>query len=260
MGILALLVFCLLAIVAVVLLINLIRSRHLNVPSKQFSDSSDSNDELSSAVLKLVSGLLPWNHISLADLSTDWNANWSRWGKSLKATGTIPSQKNPKQGAHVAFALHIKGIFNPEGELYACNTSNAFRFLLTIKGVEVSVDGSFFGLIRSDGMLQDASGQLIGKALRPSGTPAILSLGSLKILRDKREQSYTLLLGEKIIGQIANPPIQLFNAIRIKKKIFMPAAIPAPGIADYELLWLSCLAIYQVAGLNLIESVWTNSN
>ena len=215
-------------------------------------------DDLEAQVRGMAAQLRPWTAGALADLSTDWDAQWSRWGRDLKAHGTIPSVSRPKEAAYVAFALKIRGAFEPEGSLHARASSHAFDYRLSRAGVEIRVNDSPLGKIQGDGILLDAEGTVIGEAKRPGGMPAIFRIGGAALKRDQREREYPLILNGRTVGRLANPPIQMFNAIELRKKIFAPAAMPAEGISEQESLWLTSLAILQVAGYNLLESVWTN--
>ncbi|MBI3161898.1 MAG: hypothetical protein HYZ23_05285 [Chloroflexi bacterium] len=216
------------------------------------------SDALKSQVRQMAGQLRPWTADSLTDLSTDWDATWSKWGRDLDARGTIPSLSRPKEAAYIAFALHVRGAFEPDGILHACTTQHAFAYRLSQRGVDIRVDDSSLGRIQPDGQLLDVESKIIGEAKRPGGLPALFQIGSAAILRDQRERSYPLILDGKIMGEIANPSIQMLNAIDLKKKN-PPAAIQhIETRAEREKLWLLALAILQVAGYNLLESIWTN--
>ncbi|HDQ71153.1 MAG TPA: hypothetical protein ENN19_03535 [Chloroflexi bacterium] len=215
-------------------------------------------DELEVRVQGMISQLREWTPDALADLSTDWDAKWSRWGRDLKAHGTIPSLSHPEAAPYVAFALRIRGAFEPEGVLFARSTRCAFEYRLSRAGVGICVDDAPFGRIQPDGQLLDAQGRLVGEAKRPGGLPVIFQIGGITVLRDKREREYPLVVNGKAIGRLANPSAQMLDVIDLKKRAYAPVAVPAENITEQESLWLTALAILQVAGYNLLESVWTN--
>lgn len=215
-------------------------------------------DELEARVRGMAGQLREWTPDSLADLSTDWDAKWSRWGRDLNAHGTIPSISRPKEAAYVAFALRVRGAFAPEGILHARTARHAFEYRLSRAGVEIRVDEAPFGRAQPDGQLFDAQGGLVGEAKRPGGMPVLFQAGGAAVLHDKREREYPLALNGKVVGRLANPRAQMLNVIALKKPVFPPAAVPAAAITETETLWLTALAILQVAGYNLLESVWTN--
>lgn len=220
--------------------------------------ANDAAENLEAKVEQMMGRLRAWNPEALSDLSADWDAKWSRWGRDLNAHGVIPSLSRPREAAYVAFALKIRGAFEPEGLIHARVTSRVFDYRLSRAGVEIRVDRAPFGRIQPDGQLLDAEGNAIGEAKRPGGMPVIFRVGGMALKRDQREREYPLILNGRSVGRLANPSIQMFNAIELRKKIFAPAAVPAEGVSEHEALWLTALAILQVAGYNLLESVWTN--
>ncbi len=212
------------------------------------------------SIKALKSFLKPWSADYLEDLSSDWDAEWSRWGKNLKARGIISSLSHPEAEVYIAFGLQIKGVFNPEGVIYAANSQNSFRYELLNKSIKITVNEDLLGYIEGNGKLLNKDEVAIGEAIRPGGLPLIIKLGDFEIVKDTRHDSYPVYINDKMIGEIANPPIKVFNTISLKKCSHMPAALPGDSIDEQELLWLSAIAIYQVAGLNLMESIWTNNS
>lgn len=215
-------------------------------------------DDLEAQAGQMTAQLRLWTAGALADLSTDWGAKWSRWGRDLNAHGTIPGLSHSNKAAYVAFALRIRGAFESEGIMHARTSQHAFDYRLSRAGVEIRVDGLPLGKVQADGQLLDAEGCVVGEAKRPGGLPVLFQIGGAALLRDKREGSYPLFLGGKIVGHLANPPIKMFNVIELKKTVYPPAAVLAEGISEQESLWLTALAILQAAGYNLLESVWMN--
>lgn len=202
--------------------------------------------------------LHPWTPDALADLSTDWDATWTRLGRELSASGTIPSLGEPKGPAWVAFSLKVRGARRPDGHLLARTTAQVLVCRITPDGVAVEVDGAPLGSIRPDGRLLDAAGQSVGSAPRPGGLPAIFRLGSVAKLHDERQRSYPITLSGRVVAHLANPPAQTLNAISLKKTQFPPAVILVDTPSEAEVTWLLVLAVLQVAGYNLLETVWTN--
>ncbi len=217
-------------------------------------------DMMEDSIKALKSLLKPWSADNLADLSSDWDAEWSRWGKNLTARGIIPSLRHPESEAYIVFGLKIKGVFNPEGVIYAANSQSSFRYELLNKRIGIFVNEDLLGYIEEKGKLLNTDEVAIGEAIRPGGLPLKIKLGKWKIEKDTRNRSYPVYIKAKNIGEIANPPIKDFNTISLKKISHMPAALPEDSIDEQELLWLSAIAIFQVAGLNLMESIWTNIN
>jgi len=202
--------------------------------------------------------LRPWSDAGLTDLSTDWNAHWSRLGRDLSAYGTILSTSEPKGPPWVAFALKIRGARALDGQLLACTTAQTWEYRITPEGVSVQVDGSPWGRVLPDGTLLDAAGQPIGSAPRPGGLPAMLRMSNLAYLHDRREREYPVTLGGRLVGHLANPAARMLNIIPLKKREFPPAVTLKGAVTYEERNWLLALAILQVAGYNLLETVWTN--
>lgn len=202
--------------------------------------------------------LRPWAPGALADLSTDWDATWSRLGRDLKAHGAILGVGNRGETSWVAFALFARGAMDPESILHARTSGQVFDYRLSRAGVEIRVDGAPLGLARADGVLLGAGSAVIGEAKRPGGLPAVFQVGSIAVQRDARERSYPLVLGGTTVAYLANPPIQTLNVIGLTKQ----ARLPALEIVDLRPAraadWALALAILQVAGYNVLESVWTN--
>jgi hypothetical protein len=234
--------------------------RTISRQSKPLTGEQVKADEnsLEAKVQPLLARLRPWTSDALAGLSTDWDAKWSRWGRDLNAQGTISTLSDPKGMPLVAFALRVRGALEPDGTLHVRTSQNAFDYRISSGGVTIRVNKSPFGRIQPDGQLLDAQGGVIGEAKRPGGMPAIFRVGGVAILGDKREREYPLILEGRVIGRLSNPLIQIFNAVNLKKTAFAPAAVPAENISEEEALWLTALAILQVAGYNLLEAVWTN--
>lgn len=211
-----------------------------------------------SQVEQQTAGLRPWSSAALADLSTDWDARWTRFGRKLDAHGTIPSLSEPKGPPWVAFSLKVRGARRPDGQLLARTTDRAFDYRLTPEGVAIQVDGAPLGQVQSDGTLLGADGQPIGSAPRPGGMPAMFRVGGVSRLRDQRERSYPVTLHGRTVGHVAHPPAKMINVISLKKREFPPAVAPEASLSETEATWLLALAILQVAGYNLLETVWTN--
>jgi hypothetical protein len=205
-----------------------------------------------------AAGLRPWSPDALADLSTDWDARWSKFGRDLSARGTIPSLSEPKGQAWVSFVLKVRGARQPTGQLLARTTAQAFTYALSAQGVAIEVDGAPWGSLLPDGTLLDAAGAPAGSAPRPGGGPAMFRLGSVSHLRDKRPRSYPVTLAGRPIGHLANPPAQMLNTISLTKREFAPAVEPAGDLGQEEATWLLALAILQVAGYNVLETIWTH--
>lgn len=205
-----------------------------------------------------AAGLRPWTPDALADLSTDWDAKWTRLGRDLNASGTIPSLAEPKGPAWVAFSLRVRGAHRPDGQLLACTTAQALACRITPEGIAVEVDGASLGSIRPDGTLLDAEGRIVGGAPRPGGLPALFRLGSVAKLHDERQRSYPVTLEERVVAHLAHPPAQMMNVISLKKPRFPPAVTLLGTPSEAETTWLLVLAVLQVAAYNLLETVWTN--
>jgi hypothetical protein len=205
-----------------------------------------------------VADLRPWSSAGLADLSTDWDARWTKFGAELNASGTIPSLGEPEGPGWVAFVLKVRGARQPDGQLHARTSAQAFDYRIGKEGVVVHVDDAPLGSVRPDGTLLDGEGQPVGSAVRPGGLPAMFRAGSLAKLQDGREREYPLILGERTVAHLANPPAQMINAMRLKKQQFPPAVTLADTPSEEEATWLLALAILQVAFHNLLETVWTN--
>ncbi|HXF84957.1 MAG TPA: hypothetical protein VNK49_06160 [Anaerolineales bacterium] len=216
-------------------------------------------NELEARVNGMVGRLSAWRPDALDDLSTDWDATWSRFGSTLNARGVIPSHSRPKEAAYVTFALWTRGASQPEGILYARTSRHVFEYRLSRAGVEISVDKALLGRLQPDGQLLDAERRVIGEAKRPGGMPVLFQIGPVSVVHDERAPDYPLILNGRRVGQIANPPVQRFNFIQLQRATPPLAVVPAPDISEQEALWLTALAILQVAGWNVIESVWTAS-
>jgi len=208
---------------------------------------------------QMAADLQPWSPEGLTDLSTDWDARWTKFGRTLSAQGTIPSLSESKGPGWVAFALKVRGARQPEGQMQARTTSQAFDYRISREGVNILVNGAPLGSVQPDGTLLDANGQPIGSASRPGGLPAMFRVGSVAKLHDERERTYPLILGERTVAYLANPPAQMTNVISLKKRQFAPAVtLESTPSDDEEATWLLALAILQVAFHNLLETVWTN--
>lgn len=214
-------------------------------------------DAMRSQLDGMAADLRPWSPGVLSDLSTDWDAIWTKLGRDLSAKGKIPSLGEPKGPAPVAFALRTRGARQADGQLLARTSSRFFEYRLAPELVAVKVDGAPLGSIRADGTLLDAQGQPVGSAPRAGGEPVVFSIGGFKKIQDKREP-YPVTLRGRVLGQVANPPAQMTNAISLKKQEFPPAVVPEGELSDEEETWLLALAILQVAGYNLLETLWTN--
>lgn len=214
-------------------------------------------NKLEARVNGMLGRLRAWTPEALADLSTDWDATWSRVGRTLNAQGVIPSHSCPKEAAYAAFALWTRGASQPEGVLHARTTQHAFEYRLSSTGVEISVNKTLLGRFQPDGQLLDAQGRVIGEAKRPGGMPVLFQIGPVSVVHDERAPDYPLILNGRRVGQIANPPVQRFSIIQLQRPAPPLAVIPAADISEQEALWLTALAILQVAGWNVIESVWT---
>jgi hypothetical protein len=207
---------------------------------------------------QMVADLRPWSPEGLTDLSTDWDARWTKFGRDLNARGTIPSLGEPKGPGWVAFVFKVRGARQPEGQMQACTTVQAFDYGISREGVDLLVDGAPLGRVQPDGTLLDADGQPIGSAVRPGGLPAMFRVGSIAKLRDERERTYPLILGKRTVAHLANPPAQMTNVISLKRRQFPPAVTLESTPSDEEATWLLALAILQVAFHNLLETVWTD--
>ncbi len=213
---------------------------------------------MSARLARLRARLRPWSPDGLGDLSTDWDASWSRFGRALNAHGSIPALSDPKGPDWAAFSLKVRGARHPTGQLLACTTAQSFSYRITTEGVTLQADGAPWGSILPDGTLLDDAGQPIGSAPRPGGMPARFNLGSVAYLRDERERSYPVTLRGRVVGRLAHPSAQMTNVISLKKRQFPPAVVPEGVLSAEEATWLLALAILQVAGYNLLETVWTN--
>lgn len=213
--------------------------------------------EARAGVDRQAGGLRPWSAGALADLSTDWDARWSRFGRRMRARGTIPSLSEPKGAPLVAFDLELRGTHRPEGQLVARTSTQVFTYRIAPDGVAIEVDGAPWGSILPDGTLLDAGGQGIGSAPRPGGTPAKFRLGAVAHLRDDRARSYHVTLHREVVGHVANPRAQMKNAISLRERAFAPAVSGAETPPAEAGTWLLALAILQVAGFNVLETIWT---
>lgn len=201
--------------------------------------------------------LRPWSPAALTDLSTDWDARWTKFGRDLSARGTIPSLSEPKGPGLAAFVLKVRGARQPEGQMQARTTAQAFDYHIGRDGVNILVDGAPLGSVQPNGTLLDADSQPIGNATRPGGLPAMFRVGSIARLHDQRERAYPVIMGERTVAHLANPPAQMTNVISLKKQQIPPAVTLEDTPSEKEATWLLALAILQVAFYNLLETVWT---
>ena len=205
---------------------------------------------------ELKQRLRPWTSGSLADLSTDWNSNWVQVVRDLSAPGTIPALSDPKGPALVAFDLRERSSTR-NGQLLAATTDQTFYYRIADKNVSIDVDGVFLGMLNSDGTILGADGKLIGSAIRPGGQPFIFSIGRMSVLHDRADALIDVSLNGRTIGRLANPPIQVLNAFSSSNREFSPAVVVDGFPTDEEETWLLALAILQIAGVNLADSVWS---
>ncbi len=208
--------------------------------------------------LTLTAGLRPWSADALTDLSTDWNATWLQFGRDLSARGTIPSLSEPKGPPWVIFALKIRGARRPDGQLAARTTAQTFDYHIAAGDVAIEVDGVPLGRVQPDGTLLDPDGQPIGRAPRPGGSPIKFRLGTVTHLHDRRQRTYPVTLRGRVVGHLGHPRARMTNVIPLKKRQFPPAVTPEGLLSKEEVTWLLALAILQVAGYNVLETVWTN--
>ena len=214
--------------------------------------------QLQADLNKRVAGLRSWSPEALTDLSTDWNAHWNRFARTLNVWGTIPSVSAPKGPPWVAFKLKVRGARQPEGLLAARTTAQSFEYRLSQQGVSILVDGAPLGSVLPDGTLLGPDGAPIGSAPRPGGMPVMFRLGTLSHLRDNRPRSYPVTLGGRLIAHLSHPPAQLVNVIHLKKPQYPPAVTLVETPTQEEATWLLALVILQVAGYNTLETAWTN--
>lgn len=214
--------------------------------------------DLQTQVGWLAHRLAAWTPDALADLSTDWDAKWSRWGRDLKAHGTLPSVARPKEISWVAFGLRVRGASEPDGILHARTSGQTLDYRFTRGGVAIRLNGAPFGQVRADGVLLDAQGRAVGEAKRPGGMPVVFRAAGAAATYDARESSYPLILEGITVARIAHPPLEIFNVIEIKKQTRIPALEmidPSPAQAAE---WALALAVLQAA-YHLFESVWTDA-
>lgn len=212
--------------------------------------------EMESQVGKLKESLRPWSSGSLSDLSTDWKASWTTWVRDLSAHGTIPTVSDPKGPPLVAFDIRERGQLSLNAHMVAVTAEQSFYFRIAQKSIDIELDGTPFGKVQADGTLVDAQNTPIGSAVRPGGVPFILSLGTLSKRFDARERTFPVNLHGRIVAHLGNPPVQMLNALSPKKREYAPAVELEGFPTDHEETWLLALAIVQVAGFNLLESVW----
>jgi len=89
------------------------------------------SEAMRSKLEQMVASLRPWSSEGLTDLSTDWDARWTRFGRDLSASGSIPSLSAPKGPGWVALALKVRGARQPEGQMQARTTAQAFDYRLS---------------------------------------------------------------------------------------------------------------------------------
>ncbi len=206
----------------------------------------------------LMAKLRPWTPEALSDLSTDWDASWSKF-RRLNVKGTLPGLSEPKEGAWVAFNLNVRAAGLLDGRLLAKTTAQTFFYrIVPRKEITIQVDGAPWGSVQPDGTLLDAEGQPIGDARRPDGTPFAFSMGNISHIRDKRQRDYPITLRGRVIARLANPSAQLVNAISLKKRQYPPALTLNDSPSEEEATWLLALAILQVAGYNTQESIFAH--
>ncbi len=225
---------------------------------KNVQTLADERAAMQSQVAQQAKGLRAWSSGCLTDLSTDWDATWSKFGRDLNVSGKIPSARDPNDAASVAFALRVRGARQPDGQLVAATSNRDLYFRISAEGVSIHVDNALWGKVQSDGTLLDASGQNIGSAIRPGGMPVLFRVGTFATLRDAREQEYPVVLSGRTIARLTNARVQMINVIQLKKQQFPPAVALNEAVSEQEAVWLLALAILQVAFYNVFETLWTN--
>ncbi len=228
--------------------------QRVNQP-KSDAEQARETQKMRAKVDSLMEKLRPWSADNLSDLSTDWDATWTKFMR-LEVKGTIPGLSKPKEGAWVAFNLNIRAAGHLNGRLLARTTAQTFFYQINPKeGVTIEVDDAPWGNIQPDGTLVDAAGHVIGNMLRPSGTPTGYKWGAVTRIRDEREREYPVTLHGQVIAQLANPGAKLLGFASLKEGQFPPAITLNNRPSEEEATWLLALAILQVAGYNTMESV-----
>lgn len=210
--------------------------------------------EMQQQVDQKVAELRPWSFSSLSDLSTDWDASWTRLGRDLSARGTIPSLGEPKGPPLVAFSLRVRGIRKQDGHMLARTPEHTLYYRLTPKGTLIEVGGVPLGSIQPDGKLLGLQGEAVEGSSRSGSEPIMVPVGSFSALQDKRERKYLLTLQGNQVAYLAKPRLKRINMLFMGKEEF-PPAVELIGIpSDEEATWILALAILQVACYNLLDS------
>ena len=205
--------------------------------------------------------LRPWTSEALTDLSTDWKAHWSRLGRAVNAHGTLRSLDQPKGPPWVAFVFKVRGARNPDGQLHAQTSEQAFDYRITPEGITVRVDEVPLGRVLPEGELLDPDGQRIGKAPRPGGLPARYRLGRVEVMHDDRSRTYPVTLAERVVARLANPRPVMEAVVSLKRREHAPVVtLAAEPVSERERTWLLALAILQIAYYNVIETIWVNQS
>ncbi len=253
-----LLPFCFLAVAGLAMLALMVWIlRRMHRP-KSDAELAREAQQMHAKVEGLMKNLRPWSPDALSDLSTDWNATWSKFTR-LNVKGTILSLSEPKGGHWVAFNLNTRAAGHLNGRLLARTTAQTFFYNINPKeGVTIQINDAPWGSVQPDGTLLDAAGQAIGSTVRPAGTPiGFKQKVGVNYIHDNREREYSVILRGQVIAHLTNPRVTPL-AISLKKRQFPPALTLNNTPSEEEATWLLALAILQVAGYSTQAKIFTN--